>query len=139
MKRNITQRTRDGYLTPEEAAKYLAIREQLDKEMPEIVERHKRRRELEQANSNAGLPIAAHPACIAAERQASKDYPGCDEFKGGIVHEAPGQIVVEVACGKHGFDLFPIPIARYVIDPLVMTARQVSRDLPANRPDGTIR
>lgn len=36
MKRNITSKTRDRYLTPEEAAKYRAIREQIEREKPEI-------------------------------------------------------------------------------------------------------
>lgn len=36
MNRNITHRTRDRYLTPEEAAKYRKIREQIEREKPEI-------------------------------------------------------------------------------------------------------
>jgi predicted XRE-type DNA-binding protein len=36
MARNITHRTRDRYLTPEEAAKYRKIREQIEEEKPEI-------------------------------------------------------------------------------------------------------
>jgi hypothetical protein len=36
MKRNFTNKTRDRYLTPEEAAKYRAIREQIEREKPEI-------------------------------------------------------------------------------------------------------
>jgi uncharacterized protein with PIN domain len=36
MKRNIRHETRDRYLTPEEAAKYRAIREQIEAEKPEI-------------------------------------------------------------------------------------------------------
>ncbi len=36
MQRKITRRTRDRYLTPEEAAKYRKIREQIEEEKPEI-------------------------------------------------------------------------------------------------------
>ncbi len=36
MKRNITNKTRDRYLTPEEVAKYRAIRKQIEREKPEI-------------------------------------------------------------------------------------------------------
>jgi hypothetical protein len=36
MKRNVTHRTRDRYLTTEEAAKYREIREQIEREKPEI-------------------------------------------------------------------------------------------------------
>jgi predicted XRE-type DNA-binding protein len=36
MKRNISGKTRDRYLTPEEAAKYRIIREQIEEEKPQI-------------------------------------------------------------------------------------------------------
>ena len=36
MKRNITHKSRGRYLTPEEAAKYREIREQIEREKPEI-------------------------------------------------------------------------------------------------------
>jgi DNA-binding XRE family transcriptional regulator len=35
--------TRDRWLTPEEAAKHKAVREQVDKELPELIERHNER------------------------------------------------------------------------------------------------
>lgn len=49
MPRNITRRTRDRYLTPEEAAKYRKIREQIEAEKPEISARIKA--QLEAASS----------------------------------------------------------------------------------------
>ena len=39
MKCNVRSKTRDRYLTPEEAAKYRAIREQIEREKPEIAAR----------------------------------------------------------------------------------------------------
>jgi predicted XRE-type DNA-binding protein len=51
MPRNITQRTRDRYLTPEEAAKYRKIREQIEAEKPEINARFKA--QLESSASSA--------------------------------------------------------------------------------------
>jgi hypothetical protein len=36
MKRDITHKSRGRYLTPEEVAKYRAIREQIEREKPEI-------------------------------------------------------------------------------------------------------
>jgi len=39
MKREIKTRTRDRYLTAEEAAKYREIREQIEREKPEIAAR----------------------------------------------------------------------------------------------------
>jgi hypothetical protein len=127
MKRNTTHRTRDRYLTPEEAAKYREIREQIEREMPEILERRKRQRELEQAAAEAGTPFVRNPACIAAEQQAVKDYPGCDEFRGGVVREESDQIVVDVVYGKRGFDFFPMPIARYVVDTAMKARRYAAR------------
>jgi len=41
MKREIRHRTRDRKLTPEEAAKYRAIREHIEQEKPEIAARLK--------------------------------------------------------------------------------------------------
>lgn len=49
MPRNITQSTRDRYLTPEEAAKYREIRDQIEEEKPEINARLKA--QLEAASS----------------------------------------------------------------------------------------
>ncbi len=49
MRRNITQRTRDRNLTPEEAAKYRKVREQIEIEKPEINARLKA--QLEAASS----------------------------------------------------------------------------------------
>ncbi|MCI0361705.1 MAG: helix-turn-helix domain-containing protein [Planctomycetaceae bacterium] len=42
MKRNIKHTTRDRYLTPEEGAKYRAIRQQIEAEKPEIAARIRR-------------------------------------------------------------------------------------------------
>ena len=41
MKRNIVHKSRGRYLTPEEAAKYRAIREQIEREKPEIDARNR--------------------------------------------------------------------------------------------------
>ncbi|MGC3969404.1 MAG: hypothetical protein QM775_19195 [Pirellulales bacterium] len=54
-------------------------------------------------------------ACVVAEKQAEQDYPNCDTFKAMVVEFDAGKFVVRVVMGKDGLDLFPIPMAHYLV------------------------
>jgi hypothetical protein len=54
MKRNITHKSRGRYLTPEEVAKYRAIREQIEREKPEINARIRARLEKHKLTNPTG-------------------------------------------------------------------------------------